>query len=915
VPAYAPTLIDDFNRANQAGLGSASVGGVGTGRTWTDKVATGDNGMSIVSNTARPTNNTDGSACLDLACNQSLIVEVTLAKAPAANNDELDIGFRTSGYGTASPKYFRVGAQKDAGGVHRIHTVGFGVGANPTLISGSETTGITWADGDRLGVVCIELPSSAGTLITVLKNGVAMASYLDTNAGRAVGDRVNLSCAGSGATPAQFEDLQVTNLGAPPYGTARYGMEKTTVAPDISPSGTLAYAWGQTANLTRKRLIRRANKLGTTLAAETHAPVSTNPSDCLAVQYISPPLSAQVIHGHVKGMIRVLESAASVNAAAQCIVYVCSSDGTTLRKLLVGGQTKGNSSGASPEWATALTSRKFPQAWVAPGTPLIPYVCVDGDRIVVEIGFGKASTSTVAQTFDLGSSAASDLSETEGTTANNPWFEFLAGLELLGVTITTATETDAAQTISKTKRVTITPATTTDAAQTVARQLGTTKAITPATETDAAQATVKTKQHAAPVASETDAAQAARAQHLRSITSSSETSSAVALTHTKRLAVGAATETDAAQAVAKTKQKTLTPATSSSAAQTLRATRSKTLAACLETDAAQAIVSTKRTVAAAAAEVGTAAPLPRTKRAPLIAAGETGSASSLSHGRAFSITPATETDVAQAARAAHTRVLTPAQEVTSSQTLSAHKAVGAVLASETDAAVGLVSTKTIHKTIQPAAETDSAPDLAFTHAGIVIITAAVEVDSAQTLAYRKPIHKTIAPATTTDSAQTLSARKRRGIPTGSETDSAQTLSAKAKLVAATETDVARPLSFTKPLHVGIPAAGELSTAVAPAAAKRVTLPASTTVDKAVSFITQTEKSIQPALELDAAAPMVTPTSIAIDATAGGVTLTATTRGQLRIRARSGKLTTAATESDVSTRARDSGLRVRSTDRQ
>lgn len=174
--------------------------------------------------------------------------------------------------------------------------------------------------------------------------------------------------------------------------------------------------------------------------------------------------------------------------------------------------------------------------------------------------------------------------------------EIAAGSAAHLVTLTAATETDAAQTLTVVKpiEVTLTPTAETDAAVALAAVKPVT--VTPATETDAAQALVVTQDGSIPVT------------------------------------LTPVTETDAAQTlvVVKTILKTLTPAVETDAAQTVAAAKSLAVTAAGETDAAQALAPAKAPALAAAAETDSAQPLSALK--PIL----------------VTLTPATETDTAVA---------------------------------------------------------------------------------------------------------------------------------------------------------------------------------------------------------------------------------------------------------------------------
>jgi hypothetical protein len=182
-------------------------------------------------------------------------------------------------------------------------------------------------------------------------------------------------------------------------------------------------AWGLTTNMDRRRAVR--SKTGTALTNKASAAVGvTTTRDVGIRQYMSDPLSgAQTITGTVKGIIQALESATTANAQAQCTIRVVSKDGTTVRGTLLA-----LSAGTTSEFATALTSRKFPLAWAAPGATLSSVSALDGDRIAVDFGarFVATTVATTTATERFGDTGATDLAEDEtGTTTTFvPWLEF-----------------------------------------------------------------------------------------------------------------------------------------------------------------------------------------------------------------------------------------------------------------------------------------------------------------------------------------------------------------------------------------------------------------------------------------------------------------------------------------------------------
>jgi len=155
--------------------------------------------------------------------------------------------------------------------------------------------------------------------------------------------------------------------------------------------------------------------------------VVTSPYDVLNRQYVSDPIVAQTITGTVKGQLLCYESNAAADFCRAMVIKVVSNDGITLRGTLLSEFPVALTSEYS---AVALTNRYFPPALTA----LTPVICLDGDRLVIEIG--TRSFNTVATTYTInqrfGDSSVSDLPEDE-TDVNdyNPWIEFSMDIDFI----------------------------------------------------------------------------------------------------------------------------------------------------------------------------------------------------------------------------------------------------------------------------------------------------------------------------------------------------------------------------------------------------------------------------------------------------------------------------------------------------
>jgi hypothetical protein len=185
--------------------------------------------------------------------------------------------------------------------------------------------------------------------------------------------------------------------------------------------------WNKTTNAVRRELF--ATKQSTTLATSSDSEnTASQPYDVLLRQYYSEPLAAQTISGTVGGQIRAYESNAAADFCIAVTARVVSADGATSRGTLFSyfpGSLASEFAGPS-----TLTNRYAPPA----GTALSSVDALDGDRIVIEIGFRSFNTSTTAYTgyMSFGDAAASDLAVDETTTtANNPWIEFSGTINFL----------------------------------------------------------------------------------------------------------------------------------------------------------------------------------------------------------------------------------------------------------------------------------------------------------------------------------------------------------------------------------------------------------------------------------------------------------------------------------------------------
>lgn len=142
-------------------------------------------------------------------------------------------------------------------------------------------------------------------------------------------------------------------------------------------------------------------------------------------QWVSGPLAAQIIVGAtVKGQIRCNEVNAADNATLAFALYVVSSNGDTLRGILV-NTSASDGTARPPEMAlTTLTNRQLQNSAEATSISLATLVCFSGDRLVFEAGFRENTTTDRNILLNFGDNSGTDLAEDNTTTtANNPWFE------------------------------------------------------------------------------------------------------------------------------------------------------------------------------------------------------------------------------------------------------------------------------------------------------------------------------------------------------------------------------------------------------------------------------------------------------------------------------------------------------------
>ena len=195
--------------------------------------------------------------------------------------------------------------------------------------------------------------------------------------------------------------------------TTRLYLSSSTAAP-ISP--TYDASWENTSVVSSLLAdIARGSDAAVPLMANPAS--TTNPTDILRAQWVYGPIGAQTISGNVKAQFLADESNADANSTLQMLIRVVASDGTTVRGTLLSHGTYGN------ELGTTTRNTTFPS------TALSSLDALDGDYIVIEVGFRHSVTIGANRQSTLRAvqnDGTADLPEDETTTDDtlNPWIEF-----------------------------------------------------------------------------------------------------------------------------------------------------------------------------------------------------------------------------------------------------------------------------------------------------------------------------------------------------------------------------------------------------------------------------------------------------------------------------------------------------------
>jgi hypothetical protein len=224
----------------------------------------------------------------------------------------------------------------------------------------------------------------------------------------------------SALTQADITELYNYNTS---IGTTRFYFPSTGAA-DLSP--TYSTSWHKTSNA-QSSLALVTSKISS--AFTTSASIITDTTSgaryMLARQYVSAPLAAQTIPaGTIKGQMKALESSTGLNATFAFNVSVCDSSGAITQTVL--DIQASDATTTPPEFAAALTNRRFQNSAEATSINYDLLTVNQGDRLVIEIGYRKSNiTASRYATFRYGDNSATDLGENNTDTADYcPWLEF-----------------------------------------------------------------------------------------------------------------------------------------------------------------------------------------------------------------------------------------------------------------------------------------------------------------------------------------------------------------------------------------------------------------------------------------------------------------------------------------------------------
>jgi plastocyanin len=192
--------------------------------------------------------------------------------------------------------------------------------------------------------------------------------------------------------------------------------------PSVSPSFG---SWGYTTEAGRYALLSSKAVSGESLVTGTRIGPSNSGITQLDRQYVSEPMSVGLVFTSgstsVKAQLQCREFNNGDNTRSGLSIRIVSNDGTTTRAILLAPANYGLTSG---EFVNGATLRNA--AYANGDTVTSSYTTVEGDRLVVEIGYTDNAGSSVEGQCRYGAPSGTDLPENETTTTTNniPWIEF-----------------------------------------------------------------------------------------------------------------------------------------------------------------------------------------------------------------------------------------------------------------------------------------------------------------------------------------------------------------------------------------------------------------------------------------------------------------------------------------------------------
>jgi hypothetical protein len=199
----------------------------------------------------------------------------------------------------------------------------------------------------------------------------------------------------------------------------------------FSAAGTIAgvepaydAGWNYATEASRRALLAaKSASESLTIGTQIGPWSNTAGQTALDRQYISEPLKAQTISGTFKGQVMTREYATTDNVDRLFVaVKVVSNDGTTVRATLF---ARANAT-TTVEFINNVSHRN---KRIADGDALSSYDCIDGDRLLIEIGYSNSTAGTTPEASARwgAPTGTNDLPENETqTTAGVGWIEFSA---------------------------------------------------------------------------------------------------------------------------------------------------------------------------------------------------------------------------------------------------------------------------------------------------------------------------------------------------------------------------------------------------------------------------------------------------------------------------------------------------------